>query len=371
MNITLSENTPDQSKSQLQKQFDKLWKEVKKQQTTNEQLKVELEELYSIYQKDILPVEKQAETPYTQLTQRLIEFFSRKSLAQWQRHELSQWIFECIERIEPLNPEKSQELMSEYHQTLANFFDVGVEEIENEAREFEDPLSELFEEFPDIEDMMNDSFEKESTDEFQEDMFEFSEEEGDADQSDTFFFQNEGRAPAEGKLLSDKWLRTVFRRTANALHPDKEMDVEVRKEKEALMSQLLVARDEKDVFTLLNFYMLHVGDDDLCITEETMEALCRQLQEQKFLLEVERAQILFENPMYGVLHEKLYSKNKKTRDKKIAQHIKQVKASSEELSEFSTSLKNLKILKVHLGDRYDERHMQYFEESPFDFFDHR
>jgi hypothetical protein len=127
MKITLSENTDCPQKTQLQKRFEKLWRDVRNKQLANAKLKTELAELaelaelHKIYHEMILPVEQLTEKPYTQLAQRLIIFFSRKSLAQWQRHELSQWIIECIEHIHPLNPEQSYELMTSYNQVLARF----------------------------------------------------------------------------------------------------------------------------------------------------------------------------------------------------------------------------------------------------------
>jgi hypothetical protein len=107
MHITLSEHTASPQKSPLQKRFEKLWREVKNKQAANAKLKNELAELHKTYHENILPVEQLTEQPYTQLAQRLIVFFSRKSLTQWQRYELGQWILECIEHIEPLNPGKA------------------------------------------------------------------------------------------------------------------------------------------------------------------------------------------------------------------------------------------------------------------------
>ncbi|MBV1919707.1 MAG: hypothetical protein KUG73_03435 [Pseudomonadales bacterium] len=106
MNITLSENTDSPKKTKLQKRFDKIWGEVKNKQLENAKLKTELVDLHKIYQERILPVEQLTAEPYSQLAQRLIEFFSRKSLAQWQRSELTQWIFECIDYVQPLDAER-------------------------------------------------------------------------------------------------------------------------------------------------------------------------------------------------------------------------------------------------------------------------
>ncbi|MBV1919676.1 MAG: hypothetical protein KUG73_03270 [Pseudomonadales bacterium] len=335
----------------------------------NATLKTELTDLHKIYQERILPIEKLTSEPYTDLAQRLIEFFSRKSLSQWQRHELSQWIFECIEYIQPLNPERSRELMSSYHQVLADFLDVDIEEIEGDANHHADPMDGLFDEFEDLEKAFNDTMNNENP-KYQEDMFGFSENEDMHEAFEDFFSgENISEKPKEKNILSDKWLRTIFRRTANALHPDKERNEGLRKEKERLMSQLLTARDEKDVFSLLNLYMQHVDSDDLLVTDDSMEKLCEQLREQKNQLKEDRYQILHENPMYAALYENLHSRNNKTRERNIALHIQRVEESAHDFSQFVASLRNLKVLKVHLSDRYEEHQFSSLEDDPFEFYD--
>ena len=144
MHITLSENAVSPQKSPLQKRFEKLWREVKNQQRANAKLKNELAELHKTYHEIILPVEQLTEKPYTQLAQRLIVFFSRKSLTQWQRQELGQWILECIEHIEPINPLKSHELTTAYHQALGDFLAIEVDAIEEAMNnQFGDSLSNM------------------------------------------------------------------------------------------------------------------------------------------------------------------------------------------------------------------------------------
>lgn len=371
MNITLSETTASPEKTQLQKKFDKLWREVKNKQLANAKLKTELADLQNIYQERILPIEQLTAEPYAQLAQRLIEFFSRKSLTQWQRHELSQWIFECIEHIQPLNHERSYELMASYQQVLADHLGVDVEDIEYEMSQKNSPLDELFDEFEDLERAFNDAMNKESSDsESQDDLFGFAEDDNIHEDFENFFAGEDlPEKPKEKNILSDKWLRTIFRRTANALHPDKERNADLRKEKEGLMTQLLTARDEKDVFSLLNLYMQYVDSDDLLITDETMGKLCEQLKEQKNQLTEDRDQILYENPIYAALYENLYSKSSKKRERNIEMHIQHVEESTHGLSQFVASLRNLKILKVHLGDRYEEHRFERLEESLFEFYD--
>ena len=270
MNITLSENTASPQKSQLQKRFEKLWREVKNKLLANARLKNELAELHKTYHQIILPVEQLTEQPYTQLAQRLIEFFSRKSLTQWQRHELSQWIIECIEHIEPLNPAKFSELTTSYHQVLADFLEIEVEDLEEQMHQDDDEIDEFFAQFDDLEKAFRDFVDdKDHPDApIQDDLFgafengEDRETEDNPKFEDFFSSEDHQEKPSEQNLFSDKWLRNIFRRTANALHPDKARNEASREEKEGLMTQLLIARQENDVFGLLNLYMQYVDSDD-------------------------------------------------------------------------------------------------------------
>lgn len=374
MNITLSKNTTNPKKTALQKNFDKLWSEVKKQQLTNSELKTELDDLHKIYQERILPIEQLTAEPYIALAERLINFFSRKSLSKWQRYELGQWIFECIDHVQPLNPTKSHELMTSYKQVLADYLEVDIEEIEQEMHHQDDPLSNLFDEFDDLEKAFNDTARnKNKNAEFQDDLFGFADDEAIYEDSyetaEDFFADEFQEKTAEKNIFSDKWLRTIFRRTANALHPDKERNADRIKEKEELMTQLLIARDEKDVFSLLNLYMQHVDSDDLLVTDETMKNICQQLKEQKIQLTQERSQIFYENPMSAALYKSIHNNNAKKRERNIELHIQRVKESTDEFSEFVTSLRNLEILKHYLRDRYEEQRFSSIEDYRFEFDD--
>ena len=377
MNITLSENAVSPKKTKLQKSFDKIWSEVKNKQLENAKLKTELADLHKIYQERILPVEQLTAEPYSQLAQRLIEFFSRKSLSQWQRRELSQWIFECIDYVQPLHAERGAELVASYQQVLADFLEVDVEDLEEEMNQHDDPLEGAMGEFDDLEKAFHDAMNNDSPEsEFQDDLFGFDMGDDSDNTFDDFFTgadstehspEHSPEHPKENNVFSDKWLRTIFRRTANALHPDKERNAALRKEKEGLMSQLLTARDDKDVYSLINLYMQYVDSDDLLIAEDTMRKLCEQLREQKNQLTEERHQILYENPMYAALYESLHSKNNKKRERKIALHIQRVEESTHEFSQFVASLRNLKVLKVHLNDRYEDHRFASLEDELFEF----
>jgi len=85
----------------------------------------------------------------------------------------------------------------------------------------------------------------------------------------------ERRAPG----ASDRLVSRLFRRLARVLHPDREPDAGLRREKHRLMSDCLRARAERDVETLLGLYATHVGALPEDLLEEhpaTLVALLRR-----------------------------------------------------------------------------------------------
>jgi len=367
MNITISKKSSTSKKSNLQKRFDKLLRDVKNKQMANEKLKSDLSDLYQIYQDRVLPIEKLSLVPYSQLAERLIGFFRRKSLAKWQREELNQWILECIDHVDSIDSEASENLFQLYRQAIADYLEVDLEDVEEQARQAEECLDEIFENFDvPVDDPQTTKTSEQSG--FQEDMFGFSgfENENESidqkDYEDIFGENVDQKKQVNKDFLSDKWLKVMFRRAANALHPDKECDEIKKLEKEKLMSQLLTARDQNDIYTLLNIYVQHVDSDTLEIAEESMENLCEQLVNQKAHLDEEKYNIIYENPLYASIYTSLYSKSKKTQNKKIERHLKKIEDSMRDLSQFSTSIRNLKILKFHLESRYEDYQLRHIED---------
>lgn len=351
MNITISQNTKSSrvKKNHLQNRFDKLFQQVKKKQLANEKLKSDLTELHRIYLEKILPKEKVLAKPYSLLTQRLIDFFGRKSLAQWQRQELAQWILECIENVDPTDPQEADNLRQQYQQVLADFFQIDADELE---KQFSQSMDELGGNLDDMDFAIDDD------PPYQEDLFGFSENEKDQDPDfDTFFeeFDEQDFAPelsAPKNITNDNWLKVLFRRTANVLHPDKENNKTKKLEKEKLMSVLLIARKQNDIITLLNMYTKFVDSSELKIDKNTMQDLCNQLESQKLLLEEESIKIIYQDPMNTLLYENFHSHSKKTRDNKIEAHIDKVNILEQDLRFLAADLRNLKALKIHLEKRY-------------------
>ena len=350
MNITLTNSTIDKKpkKSADQIRFNKLWEEVKKKQRQNDKLKLEMEALLATYTQKVMPIELGLEEPLVLLAYRLIDFAGRKSLAKWQRAELQDWIAETLHEISQYNAEKAEEISQDYNQVLAEYYNIPVEEFTEPEQSKED----------DIDSVLNDVFESmaHDSDQFdgidQEDLFGFD------DEDDLFTRDNADPSlspePKE-QPINDKWIRNLFRRTARVLHPDKEQDPEQRQQKQQLMTQLLDAREQQDIMTMMQLYSEHVDDGELLMEQADINTLCCLLENQKAELDMTREALIDESPMHYAVHGKFYAVTKKIRDKKLQAHLEGVKKGIKQKHQLVEYLCNLTNLKTVLEARYDDR----------------
>lgn len=344
MNITLSPraNTTPSESNKGQIRFNKLWQEVKKKQARNEKLKQDMDALLATYTQKVMPVELEIEEPLILLARRLVEFASRKSLADWQRGELQDWITETLHEVSQYNAAEAESISNDYNQVIAEYYNIPVEELTGP---------------PDIEDetheAMHEAFESINAD-----------DESAFDQQQEDLFDDAEGQPTAGaerhdQPINETWIRNLFRRTARALHPDKEQDPEQRTHKQKLMTQLLDARDQQDIMTMMMLYNEHVEDGELSLEPEEIETLCDLLEKQKEILDQDRFALIDESPMHYAVHDKLYAVSQKARDRKLKEHLDDVHASIKRKFKLVEYLRNLTNLKVVLEERYDEQHYPF------------
>ncbi len=360
MNIILSteKTTAQPKKNKIQIKFDRLWTQVKKKQKRNDKLKLEMDELVQVYNHTVLPKEKGYEQPLCALIQKLITFYSRKSLAAWQRDELEIWFTESMRQLEQYNPEKTEFYAGKFDQVFAAHKGMTVQDLDDNEVRFEAELEAIMAEMKNMDAEQASSSQQQNS---QDDLFEANGEEQAGHQSEFEEFDFEqfsedafnqaNTSPRANQLINEKWIRNLFRRTARALHPDKEQDPIKREHKQALMGELLNARDTQDVMTMMLMYNQHVNDGELALGEDEMHSLCEMLQEQHHQLDEARWDIIQQSPLHESLHATLHAASKKTRDKKLKQHLENVQDGIDYQFEVVSHLRNLTRLKEVLEDR--------------------
>lgn len=344
VNLIFSDVKTDETKpkSKIQKKFDRLWQSVEKKKARNDKLKQDMDGLVSEYNQTVLPKEKEYIEPLCALLNKLTIFYSRKSLAQWQRDELSEWFSEVICQLSQYSPEKAQHHAEKFQSVFCQHHEISEQALK------------------DSEDLYQEELDADSADQNQDDMFDTDGEFNQAENPDFNFnpFNEEALdqpAPKrEAQLINGKWIRKLFRRTAQALHPDKEQNPEKREHKQNLMSELLRARDNKDVMTMMMLYNQHVDGGELALVEDEMHSLCQMLEQQQRQLDVTRTDIIYQSPLHASIHENLYAASPKTRNKKLKEYLENVQDDIDYQFEVVEYLGNLSQLKKVLEKRANQ-----------------
>jgi hypothetical protein len=358
MNIVLTADStkPSTKKSNIQIKFDRLWTQVKKKQKRNDKLKLEMDELVQVYNQTVLPKEKEYEQPLCALIEKLITFYTRKSLAAWQRDQLERWFTEVLNQLGQYNPEKAEHYAGQFDKVFADHKGITVQDLDDNTAKMESELDAIMAEMKKMDEQQTSSNQQKNP---QDDIFGFNNDakasfdDFDFDQFSENAFNQADTNPRTSQLINEKWIRNLFRRTARALHPDKEQDPVKREHKQSLMSELLNARDTQDVMTMMLMYNQHVDDSELVLGEDEMQSLCGLLQEQHHELDEARWDIIQQSPLHESLHETLHGATKKTRDKKLKQHLENVQDGIDYQFEVVSHLRNLARLKEVLEDRAD------------------
>jgi len=368
MNIVLDKTTTRKSKAnKLQARFERLQQRLSAEQRRTEKFKSELDAVVQAYQEQMLRAERQAAEPLRALGEKLITFFGRKTLAQWQRAELGDWIMETIRRVGRVDPAAADALHERFRQSLAAQLGMSEEELaavaqEALAEEQETPSGSAGDEF--------------RWDDIQADLFGFGDQPGqDPDEEDYEGIRGEGPFDPEEefadgehardarlrRLMDGSWVRSLFQLTARALHPDKEQDEGQRERKQRLMQRLLDARKHGDILTLLQLHAEHAASGDIVLAEQEMAAACELMDHQIEALRAEREEHAWSDPLRSMIYERIYDRSKQVRERKLRELERQLRREAEQTEGLVAELRNLTVLKAALAERSESRAMEAIE----------
>ncbi|ARU54243.1 hypothetical protein OLMES_0135 [Oleiphilus messinensis] len=382
MGIVVSQQSKKTNKKQIA--LNKLWRLVQNKRKSNERLELELDRLISAFHDRIIPVEKEILNPKRiVLLERLIVFFSRKSLANWHRDQLADWIKELLEQVAIVDAETAVKLSQEYNQVVANHMGLSVEEMmeefEQQQSEFEQVMEQATEAAFEAQRQKDTNFHKNASEkpDCQPDMFGFDDlkekcqgnsdsVEGGGDQEDYDARSMYDRFEHQEKLDS-KWLRTMFRKIAQALHPDKEPDSERKDIKKEIMAKLLDARDQEDIVTIVELYSEHVVAGDFSVDDQDAGKLQRLLEQQLENIEFQREALITKSPLHEFVFDHFYENTKQKRESNLKRYIGEIREQAETTAEMAVMLRNLKNLKEVLTLRYDAARSRMFEDIDFHF----
>ncbi len=345
--------------------FQRLWAEASNLAQENLNLETELDALVQRVDKEVLQLELEMGKTIQQVVHRQLDFAQKKSLLKWQRAELDEWIDDNLAELSAMGlidealqnklaALKAAELGIQIDpDSEMSAVDQLEKHLEEDAAEFRQQMEneddELFgseaEMFGDDDDSSPDE------DDLDEDDLAELLRRLNAEFGDEHPFESPGQHSA-AKPVDDAVFKRLFRQTAAALHPDKESDEGRRQEKHELMSQLLKARKDYDLITLLRLHEEHAkaasgldANDEQALEQILVEYLNQQQQRME--------EIVHQSPVHHLAFTRFYHKKPATVTRLIKTHVLKIEQRRESLSAFIKQVKTLKTLKQVLTERYD------------------
>lgn len=366
MRIVLdSQSTSNRRKRKLQARFDELQQKLARQEQRNRKFGEELDDLARRYMTELSRIDNDHLANRTRLAEKLLEFFTRKSLSNWHREELAEWIVETISRIGSVDDETAERLHGRFRQIVADQMGMSEAELAEEARLSFESVAEAFEDF---------DFEKSDDtgigldDDGQEDLFGYDdvfreaaagENEREADPADRPGARD-AVASSRG-LMDGSWVRTLFHRTAKALHPDREQDPAQRAPKERLMQRLLEARRQGDIMSLLKLYGESAAEGQVVLAKEEMEKACELLEARLRELQEEQDDLILTDPVRGFVYSELYAPTRRKRERNLQAWKASMEAEAAQVWNWIEEMRNLQVLKLALEERREARLFRSFD----------
>jgi hypothetical protein len=374
--LTTTKQTDNVRDSSVVASIKNLWQRIEKNQKKINNQKKKIAQLYQEFQTQVLPYEQEMCTQVQCLITTLLPFVSRKSLNERHREALLDWINQELNFIET-NPFAMDVDIDNLRDTLQqqllilaqrNPFEENAENLQQLALMLEEmfgdklhlneqELSEIARDPGKLQDYiecMHSQAEEESK--FVDQDSDFHSEYAEHDEA---FEHNDqtGHSKREqltlDKLFKSSELNKIYKRLATKIHPDKEIDDELKAEKQVLMQQLSAARKVNDVFTILLMYQTHCDETDISFDDTTLLAIQKLLGERARTLEREHSQLSTPSTPEGMVWKQFSGRSKKATANNFAEFIAERQEITDNSHAMAHNITNLEILKEYLNERLD------------------
>jgi hypothetical protein len=360
-------------RSTPEERFNRAWRRVEKQQKKNAAFMDEVERFAGKVEQRIEERERRAVDSMYSVCEHLIGFYRRKSLAQWQREALLDWLGEylvaiaaspfadhvdigalqrkCAETIEAVHPPELGAAPDEPEEAPPGREDNRA----GRESQTEDMFEDLFGEFAGGDEADDEAFDHQDE---EEPFDEFFRERREYEQA------RKDKAQSLSRLLKSTSVNTLFRKLARVLHPDREQDEAARERKNQLMGELSKARDENDIPKIFSLYADHVGESPLAEIDGDIDALTRLLEERYQFLREQEQEMLASNPRLATIYERFYHKSPRVVQRAIDEHLDELGEMIESHDQLLTQVTSVNKLKPLLEQR---RAMNMFDEVAAEF----
>jgi hypothetical protein len=379
----------------------KKWLEIEKKKKRNATAKSKIEALYQRFQDEILPEEQESVVLLGQETRHLMSFLPRKSLTQWQREELHNWIDSNLDNLS-MHPFGDAELINSLREEYSDALVKGTKNIDADEN-FDDELiaqmralcEEMFEGEVDFTDeqlsdfirdpaIFQETFQK-HLDQKRANESEYDDEvgfyggssENDSEGFDDHYQQaHDQQQQAKNKqdsklksLFNSSNLNKLYKMLANKLHPDKEKNEHLKAEKSALMAQLVKAKKNKDAYTIISMFHQFLPESELNFfdgnDEELTQALIKLLNEKMRELDQENHEQKYHNGIQSMVWQKFSGRSKKVTQENIDMHLADVEDSHIRSKYYIHEVKTVKLLQEILSERYEQSRFNPFGDGNF------
>lgn len=334
----------------LQKAIMAMWAKIENKQNRNQKFLDDKNKLFVEFQTNILPLEQKQGKQQADLLEFLIPFISRKSISDFQRDELLNWVESLFSNLRShpfladidVDLNALQNKLDTAYSTFMKSQNITIdkERIENTREEIahmfngemqlsdeeiisliEDPslLNQYIQRMnDDLADEQNAADIKQKnphSDPF-EDWFENDFEQDEFQQHES----QDAKQKELDKLFKAGQLNKIYKRLASLLHPDKEQDPIKKEQKHVIMQTLSEARKNKDAFTLLQLYQTHINDGEFSFDADTLSSMQALLKEKLHLLEEEHYQAKMTNDMPTLVWRTFTARSKKQTENNMKNH---------------------------------------------------
>lgn len=364
--------------SDIKRKFHHCWQQIERLEKKLAAEQEDRQMLVARFEREVRPLEEaQFESSYHK-AEHLLGFYQKKSLNKWQREELHDWLEDEFNFLfshpfrTSLDPAPLFQRFHEYAMSQHSDEELGTEDNLAQAREM---LWHIFGSDLDLSDeqliasMRDPEILEQLAQEYQarqqaETLFDSEEEDEDLSFFDDPIAALFGSSPNTDISLSG--MKSLYKKLALALHPDREQDKAKKAEKSRQMTQLLTAWEEKDIYTLLKLADQHLDDQQSPLTEQNLLQLLPQLWLKRQELQ-NRLDGRMDNDVGSIIYRNFKGRTKRATEQNFTTHIAELKDS---LRLDAIMLKEITTLKAFHPLLVARREMRMEEQlSPFDLFD--
>ena len=350
-----------------EEKFQKEWQRVLNFQKTNANLRQQIEDFAVLVEQEIGDCETKLCQAFCNQNHRLANFIAKKTLPQYMREALLEWIEHNLNSImsNPFSHNVNlEDLMDVLHQNLEQHEKNEFEKSEKRNPDLASEMEEVLED-EDIDSLVEDLFD-ELEDDFVDEFDTEFEDDFDEDLEDDLDWDVDAKQQHEmDKLLKSSSINKLFRRLAKALHPDLVQNEAEKEQRHHLMSELINARKNKDIVKIMAMYTEHVGEAPTDLFNNDFEKMTKLLKFRVDQLKAEKEEIIHENPRNGAIYYEFYDPSPKKVQRALQRRRETIELKMEVLDNTTSELTSLKKLKPLLRAMAEQFHMERHFRDPF------